>query len=80
MLTRPRLVAACALIVALLATQVAGAAVRRNLFYWLPQDQVETLSFEATHSVSTAFSRLPPEAEPFDVASIEARMGHVERA
>ena len=78
LLSWPRLLACCCLVVALLATQVAGAAVRRNLYYRLPQDVLETFAFEATHTVSTAFSRLPPEAEPFDVASLEARLGKVE--
>lgn len=78
LVNRPRTLALCCLIAALLASQVAVGSARRSLRYRLPEDVVERFAFEATHSVRTAFSRLPPEAEPFDVASIEARFGQVD--
>lgn len=75
---RPRLLALCCLIAGLLVAQAAAGSVRRSLNYRLPEDVIERFSFEASRSVETIFSRLPPEAEPFDVPSIEARLHQVD--
>jgi len=69
-----RRLAVASLLLLLLAT-TASAAARRNIFYRIPEDRLEAFDFETTHTVSTAFERLPPEAKPYGTAGLIARVG-----
>ncbi len=75
---RSRLLAFCCLLAALLVAQAAVGAARRSLNYRLPEDVIERFSFEATHSVRTELTRLPPEADAFDVAPLQERLAAVD--
>jgi hypothetical protein len=74
----PRLAAVATVVAALLLAATAYGTSRRSLWYRLPQDTLESFQFEATHSVATEFTRLPPEAEPFDVEALKERFAQVE--
>lgn len=75
-LARLRLAAASlALILALAAATVATAAVRRNLYYNLPEDRLEAFAFELRQVVHTEFTRLPPEAKAYDTDDLMERIG-----
>ena len=76
-----RLVAlvACAAVAAswALAGGSADAAGRRSVEYLLPQDTLERFQFEATHHLTTELVRLPPEADAYDVAGLQADIADV---
>ncbi len=62
--------------VAVLGT-TADAAGRRSLSYLLAQDTLERFEFEATHSLTTEFVRMPPEAGAYDVAGLQTNLAEV---
>ncbi len=79
----PRAAAAAALLLAaavLAAATVADAAGRRSLRYHLPQDTLESFRFEVAQRVTTELTRLPPEADAYDVASLTERLDDVSTA
>jgi len=65
------------LVSAALIWSPADAASRRSLSYLLPQDTLERFAFEATHHLTTEFVRLPPEADAYDVTSLQADIADV---
>ena len=74
----PRLRLAVVLFALVAGTTMAAAGPRRSLRYNLPEDRLESFTLELSQVVDTEFTRLPPEAQAYDVDDLMTRLAHSE--